>query len=271
MIPDIDNKYSAEIGIIGGTGIYDTDIFRDRKDIKVYTPYGDASDLITIGNYSGKKLAFIARHGKAHRLPPHKINYRANIWALKKLGVTRIIAPSVVGSMRPEYRPGDLAIPDQFSDFTKRREYTFFDGGQICHISVADPFCPELRSLAIDSASKLNYGIHHKANYICIEGPRFSTRAESRFFRDFVGADIIGMTLVPECSLAREAQICYTSVAIITDYDVWANAPVSTKEIMETLTNSAQKAKKLIAQLIPLIPLKRSICECGNALEGSML
>ena len=271
MMPSINSKYSADVGIIGGTGIYDTDLFSSRRDIKVFTPYGDTSDLITIGEYCGKKVAFLPRHGKGHRIPPHKINHRANIWALRGLGVTRIIAPSVVGSMKVEYRPGDLAIPDQFFDFTKLREYTFYDGGEICHVSLADPFCPELRRLAVDCCNKLNYRIHDKANYVCIEGPRFSTRAESLFFRDFIRADIIGMTLVPECPLAREAQICYASLSIITDYDVWANDPVSTKEILETLEKSTEKTKKVIAELIPAIPAGRAKCNCAFSLEGALL
>jgi len=271
MVSNITAKYRADIGIIGGTGIYNTDLFTCRRDIKIFTPYGDTSDLITIGDYSGKKVAFLPRHGKGHRIPPHKINHRANIWALRELGVTRIIAPSVVGSMKVEYKPGDLAVPDQFFDFTKRREYTFYDGGQICHVSVADPFCTELRVLTVDGCNKLSYRIHDKANYVCIEGPRFSTRAESRFFRDFIRADIIGMTLVPECPLAREAQICYASLSIVTDYDVWANNPVSAKEILETLEKSTEKTKKVIAELIPAIPVERVKCNCANALEGSLL
>jgi 5'-methylthioadenosine phosphorylase len=264
-------KYYADIGLIGGTGIYESGLFSNEKDIKVYTPYGDPSDLITIGEYAGRKVAFIPRHGKGHRIPPHRINSRANIWALKELGVKRVIAPTAVGSMKYEYRPGDFAVPDQFVDFTKSRQYTFYDGGQVCHISIAEPFCPELRSIVLEYANKLRYNVHPKATYICIEGPRFSTRAESQFFRETVKADIIGMTLVPECSLAREAEMCYVSIATITDYDVWTELPVSSKEVIEILNRNAEKSKRLIAELIPAISPKRIKCSCGNSLEGALL
>jgi 5'-methylthioadenosine phosphorylase len=264
-------KYSSDIGIIGGTGVYDSGFFNEKKDIKVYTPFGDPSDLITIGEYAGRKVAFIPRHGKGHRIPPHKINSRANIWALKQLGVKRIIAPTTVGSMKYKYKPGDIAIPDQFVDFTKGRQYTFYDGGEVCHISAADPFCPELRHVISSHINKLGYNVHKKATYVCIEGPRFSTRAESRFFRDVMKADIIGMTLVPECPLAREAEVCYVSIATVTDYDVWADLPVSSKEVIESLSKNIEKTKKLIAELIPAISVKRIKCRCGNALERAVL
>lgn len=262
---------SADVGIIGGTGVYDPGLFSSKREIKVHTPYGEPSDLVTIGEYSGIKVAFIPRHGRGHRIPPHSINSRANIWALKQLGVKRIIAPSAVGSLQEGYKPGDIAIPDQFIDFTKKRQYTFYDGGQVCHVSVADPFCPELCSVAIDRIKKLKFTMHAKATYICIEGPRFSTRAESKFFRDVMKADIIGMTLVPEVALAREAEICYLSIATVTDYDVWADKPVSSAEIIETLTKNVEKTKKLIADLVPAIPATRKKCACGSALEGALL
>src|ERR687888_1293745 len=184
----MDLKDSIDIGIIGGTGMYDAALFSERKDIKVYTPFGDPSDLITIGEYCGRRVAFIPRHGKGHRIPPHRINNRANIWALKELGVKRIIAPTAVGSMKYDYKPGDIAIPDQFIDFTKTREYTFYNGGEVCHISVADPFCMELHDVVLYHGKKLKYDIHPKATYVCVEGPRFSTRAESHFFREVVKA-----------------------------------------------------------------------------------
>src|SRR4051812_32294040 len=220
-----------DIAIIGGTGIYDNNLFYQEQVIKPHTPYGPTSDFIVVGRFNDKKIAFIPRHGKGHRIPPHRINNRANIWALKELGVKRIIAPTAVGSMKYEYSPGDIAIPDQFVDFTKGRQYTFYDGGEVCHISVADPFCAELHDVAVCHGNKLGYNVHTKATYVCVEGPRFSTRAESQFFRDVLKADIIGMTLVPECPLAREVEICYVSIAMVTDYDVWANSPVSSKEV----------------------------------------
>ncbi|MEM2759984.1 MAG: S-methyl-5'-thioadenosine phosphorylase [Nitrososphaerales archaeon] len=260
----------ADIAIIGGTGVYDSGLLKNKKEIKVFTPYGDPSDLITLGNYGGRRVAFIPRHGRGHRIPPHKINGRANIWALKQLGVKRILAPAAVGSMRKQLKPGHIAIPHQFVDFTKSRQYSFYDGGEVCHVSTADPFCPELRNFAIKTARSLKLNVHDKATYICIEGPRYSTRAESRFFKDYVNADVIGMTLVPECVLAREAEICYLSIATVTDYDVWADKPVSTKEVIETLHKNIQNTRKLLAELIPKISLVRK-CECGKALEGAKL
>ena len=262
---------SADVGVIGGTGVYDPGLFSSKREIKVHTPYGETSDLVTIGEYAGVNVAFIPRHGRDHRIPPHRINSRANIWALKQLGVKRIIAPSAVGSLQEGYKPGDIAIPDQFIDFTKKREYTFYDGGQVCHVSVADPFCPELRGIAIDRIKKLKFPLHSKATYVCIEGPRFSTRAESKFLREAMKADIIGMTLVPEITLSREAEICYLSVATVTDYDVWADHPVTSAEIIETLAKNVEKTKKLIAELVPVIPAKRTKCACGKALEGALL
>ena len=262
---------SADIGIIGGTGIYDPELFSAKREIKVHTPYGEASDLVTIGEYSGVKAAFIPRHGRGHRIPPHRINSRANIWALQQLGVKRIIAPSAVGSLKEAFKPGDISIPDQFIDFTKNRHYTFYDGGQVYHVSLADPFCSELRDIAIDKIKKLKYSLHREGTYICIEGPRFSTRAESRFFRDVMKADIIGMTLVPEVNLAREAETCYLSIATITDYDVWANYPVTSAEIIETLAKNVEKTKKLIAELVATIPAARNKCTCSKTLEGALV
>ena len=262
---------SADIGIIGGTGVYDPGLFSNRQEIKVHTPYGEPSDLVTIGEYANNKVAFIPRHGRGHRIPPHSINSRANIWALKQLGVKRIIAPSAVGSLQENFKPGDIVVPDQFVDFTKKRQYTFYDGGQVCHVSVADPFCSELRGIAIERSKNLGLSMHEAANYVCIEGPRFSTRAESKFFRDVMRADIIGMTLVPEVNLAREAEICYVSIASVTDYDVWADKPVSSAEIIETLSKNVEKTKKLLSDIVPLIPIARNKCVCGKALEGALL
>ncbi len=261
----------ADIGIIGGTGVYDSGLFSDKKEIKIHTPYGEPSDSITIGEYAGRKVAFLPRHGKGHRIPPHRINARANVWALKQLGVKRIIAPSAVGSLQEAYKPGDIALPDQFIDFTKSRNYTFYDGGQVAHVSMADPFCPELRDIAGATIKKLGFDSRGKATYVCVEGPRFSTRAESKFFRDVMKAEIIGMTLVPECTLAREAEICYLAIATITDYDVWADIPVSSKEVIETLHKNVEKTKKVVAELIPTVPLEQTKCACASALEGALL
>jgi len=256
---------TAEIGIFGGTGIYDSGLLKDSKEISIDTPYGKTSDSITVGEFNGKKVAFMPRHGKKHTIPPHLINFRANIWAFKELGVKRIIAPSAVGSLKEEFEPGNLALPSQFIDLTKSRKGTFSEDGRVIHISVADPFCPELQKVILDVTKIQGIKIHQDCTYVCIEGPRFSTKAESRFFRT-TGADIIGMTLVPECQLAREAQICYVSLSTVTDYDVWAEKPVTAKEVMETLAKNVEMTKKLLTFVIDQIPEVKS-CSCEKALE----
>ena len=255
----------AEIGIFGGTGIYDSGLLKDSKEISIDTPYGKTSDSITVGEFNGKKVAFMPRHGKKHTIPPHLINFRANIWAFKELGVKRIIAPSAVGSLKEEFEPGNLALPSQFIDFTKSRKGTFSEDGKVIHISVADPFCPELQKVILNVTKIQGIKIHQDCTYVCIEGPRFSTKAESRFFRT-TGADIIGMTLVPECQLAREAQICYVSLSTVTDYDVWAEKPVTAKEVMETLAKNVEMTEKLLTFVIDQIPEIKS-CSCEKALE----
>ncbi len=259
----------AEIGIIGGSGLYDAAFIENAKRVKVYTPYGKPSDFITVGILRGRKVAFLARHGPKHSIPPHKVNYRANIWAFKELGVKRVVAVSAVGSLREDYKPGDFLCPDQFIDMTKKREYTFYDGGQVAHVSMADPFCPELRSLCANVAKELGIALHEKGTYICIEGPRFSTRAESRLWRMW-GADIIGMTLVPEINLAREARMCYLTIAMVTDYDVWAERPVTAHEVAKVMAENVEKAKKLLYELIPRIPETRS-CNCHKYMDEAIL
>jgi len=262
----------AEIGIFGGTGIYDSGLLKDSKEITIDTPYGKTSDSITIGDFHGTKIAFLPRHGKKHAIPPHMINYRANVWAFKKLGVKRIIAPSAVGSLKENLLPGDFALPTQFLDFTKSRETSFSENGKVIHISVADPFCPELQDIVmrvVQDQTRIHGGqyvtLHQDCTYVCIEGPRFSTKAESKFFKS-TGADIIGMTLVPECQLAREAQICYVSISTVTDYDVWAEKPVTAKEVMDTLSENVGNTKKILAALIDEIPKTKS-CNCEKALS----
>ena len=256
---------SAEIGIFGGTGIYNSGLLNDSKEITIETPYGKTSDSITIGEFNGRKVAFMPRHGKKHTIPPHLINFRANIWAFKELGVKRIIAPSAVGSLKEDFQPGHFALPSQFIDFTKSRKGTFSENGRVIHISVADPFCPELQNVVLDAVKDQEIEIHKDCTYVCIEGPRFSTKAESKFFRT-TGADIIGMTLVPECQLPREAQICYVSISTITDYDVWAEKPVTAKEVMETLAKNVEMTKKILTIVINQIPEQKS-CSCERALE----
>ena len=261
---------NPKIAIIGGSGVYDSGIFKKEKEVKIKTPYGFPSAPVEIGDFSGQEIAFLARHGKNHQLPPHKVPQRANLWALKKLGVERIIGICAVGSLKENFKPGDIVIPDQFVDFTKKREYTFYDGSTsspqvgAVHVSLADPFCPDLRSLFYKEAKKLKIQIHKTGTYCCVEGPRFSTRAESRFFRNF--SDIIGMTLVPEVVLARELEICYLSLAAVTDYDVWAEKPVNFQEIIKTMKGNLEKIKKLLKPALPEIQTKRT-CLCKDSLR----
>jgi len=263
MVDDI-----AEIGIFGGTGIYDSELLQDSKEITIETPYGKTSDTITIGEFEGKRIAFMPRHGKKHSIPPHLINYCANIWAFKELGISRIISPMAVGSLKEEIKPGDFVLPTQFIDFTKSRKNSFSKEGKVIHISVADPFCPELQKIVSETANNQDITLHEDCTYACIEGPRFSTKAESIFYKS-TGADIIGMTLVPECQLAREAQMCYISISTVTDYDVWAEKPVTAKEVMDTLSKNVQVTKKLLKELLGEIPTNFASerkCSCEKAL-----
>lgn len=254
-----------EIGIFGGTGIYDSGLLEEPKEVTIDTPFGRTSEVITIGIFKNRKIAFMPRHGKKHTIPPHMINYQANIWAFKELGIKRVIAPSAVGSLKENIKPGDFALPNQFLDFTKSRKGSFSKIGKVIHISVADPFCPELQQCVINVTGQQKIKLHKNCTYVCIEGPRFSTKAESRFYRN-TGADIIGMTLVPECQLAREAQMCYVSVSTVTDYDVWAEKPVTAKEVLETLAKNVENTKKVLTTLIDQIPLYRK-CSCEKALS----
>lgn len=262
-------KNSAEIGIIGGTGVYDPALLSDAKQVTVHTPFGATSSPLTLGTYRGRNVAFIARHGTGHAIPPHAVNSRANIWALKELGVRHILAPTAVGSLHEDYAPGDIAIIDQFIDRTHGRASTFYDNGKVCHISVADPFCPDLRKLLISTGKSLGYKIHEKGTMVCVNGPRFSTRAESFMFKSW-GCHTINMTLVPECVLAREAEICYAAVAMITDYDCWKDHNVSIEEIVSTMKQNEEKVKKLLLETIAKIPAKRT-CPCATALNGALI
>ena len=264
---------NAEIGIIGGSGIYDPEIFEDAKELKIYTPYGQPSDNIIVGTVKGRRVAFLPRHGRGHKIPPHKINYRANIWALKSLGVKWVISVSAVGSLREDYKPGDFVVPDQFIDMTKKREYTFFDGPVVAHVSMAEPFCEHLREIIIDTAKGLGITTHPKGTYICIEGPRFSTKAESRIWKEVFKADIIGMTLVPEVNLACEAQMCYATIAMVTDYDVWAERPVTAEEVIETMKKNVEKAKRLLYEVVQKLPSQpeESKCSCCHSLATALM
>ena len=257
----------ARIGIIGGTGVYDPEMFELKETVRPFTPYGPPSDDIQIGTMEGVDVAFLPRHGRGHVYPPHKVNYKANIWALKDVGVDRIISPCAVGSLQEEYEPGEIVIVDQFIDMTKNRAYSFYDGPKTVHISMADPFCPEMSSLFIKEAKRKKVPVHDKGTYVCIEGPRFSTRAESQMYRAF--ADIIGMTLVPECQLAREMEMCYCSLAMITDYDVWADHPVDTATILRTMAENVDKIRTLIEAALPKIPAVRRKCPCPDTLKAA--
>jgi 5'-methylthioadenosine phosphorylase len=259
----------AEIGIIGGTGLYDPKLLKNAQEIEVNTPYGAPSDAFTVGELAGRKVAFLARHGRKHTIRPTDVNSRANMFAFKKLGVGRILAVSTVGSLKEEYKPGDLAFIDQFIDRTTRREQSFYSQDKVCHISVADPMCHEMRKTLIDVAKACKIAAHPTGTYVCIEGPRFSTKAESRMFQMW-GADVVGMTLVPECVLAREAELCYASIATVTDYDCWKDHPVSTEEIVTTMKANIEKVKKLVTETVAKLP-KEQRCDCKNALKNALV
>ncbi|RUM48173.1 MAG: S-methyl-5'-thioadenosine phosphorylase [Hyperthermus sp.] len=263
----------ADIAIIGGSGLYDPEMLSDVKEIKVYTPYGEPSDYISVGVMRGRRVAFLPRHGRGHRIPPHRINYRANIWALKSMGVKWVVSVSAVGSLREDYKPGDIVVPDQFIDMTKRRDYTFFDGGVVAHVSMAEPFCSQLRELLVEAARERGYRVHDRGTYVCIEGPRFSTKAESNVWRNVFKADIIGMTLVPEVNLACEAQLCYATLALVTDYDVWAERPVTAEEVARVMKENTEKAKQILYSLIPRLPEspEEGKCSCCRSLQTALL
>jgi 5'-methylthioadenosine phosphorylase len=258
-----------EIGIIGGTGVYDPKLVRNVKEVDVKTPYGTPSDAIVVGELEGREVAFLPRHGKKHTIRPTDVNSLANIFALKKLGVQRILASSTVGSLREEYKPGDIVFVDQFIDRTTRREESFYDKDKVCHISVAEPMCPDLRKNLVAIAKKGNISHHQTGTYVCIEGPRFSTKAESKMYRSW-GADVVGMTLVPECVLAREAEICYANIAMVTDYDVWKEHPVCVDDIVKTMKANIENVKPIIVETISTLPQEKG-CECGTALKGALV
>lgn len=259
----------AEVAIIGGTGVYDPEIIEDSSQIKVYTPFGSPSDLVTIGKYGEKRIAFLPRHGGTHSIPPHMVNYRANVWALKSIGVKQILASNACGSLREDYKPGDFVITDQYVDRTRKRKDTFYEGGKLAHVSSADPVCPRLHDFLAEFAKKLRLPVHPQGTYVCIEGPRFSTRAESKIFRQW-GCDIIGMTMHPEAILAREAQLCYATVAMVTDYDVWADSPVTNEEVLETMKKNITQFKKLMMGALEELPMERT-CDCKDALKFALL
>jgi len=256
------------IGLIGGSGFYDTKMLNKAEQKKIHTPFGATSDLVTTGEFEGKKIAFIPRHGGKHSINPSQVNYRANVWAMKELGVQRIIAANAVGSLKEEMKPGELVIVDQFIDLTKNRKNTFYEGTQVCHISTAEPFCKELRKILIESAQKLSLPFHEKGTCIVIEGPRFSTKAESMLFKSW-DTDIINMTLCPEAVLAREAEICYAAIAMVTDYDCWKDSHVTGAEVVKIMKENVHKMQLLVKEALPLIPEQRK-CECKDALKSAI-
>jgi 5'-methylthioadenosine phosphorylase len=262
----------ATIAVIGGTGVYDVEALQDVKEVRVSTPFGDPSDAIIIGTLNGVRVAFLPRHGRGHRVMPTEVNSRANIYALKTLGVERIISVSACGSLREDIAPRHVVIPDQIFDHTRARgPYTFFGRGIVAHIGFAEPFCPHLSSLLAQAVEKAGGTVHRGGTFITIEGPRFSTKGESRIYRQW-GCDIIGMTAVPEAQLAREAEMCYATMAHVTDYDVWheAEETVTVAMIIDNLRANTALVKKAIANLLPTIPAARP-CECGSALSAAIV
>ncbi len=261
----------AKIGVIGGTGLYDIEGLTDIKEVDIDTPFGKPSDAIIIGRLGGVGIAFLPRHGKGHRISPTEVPSRANIYALKSLGVEQIIAINSCGSFKEEIKPGHLLIPDQIIDRTRSRVNTFFGDGIVAHIQFADPFCPVLSQIVYQSALEAAATVHKGGTFIAMEGPAFSTRAESRLYRSW-GADIIGMTVLPEARLAREAEICYASIACVTDYDSWheTNEPVSVEAILTTMRQNIENAKKTIKLVVSRLPDKRE-CDCASALGPALV
>lgn len=262
-------KEQAEIAIIAGTGVGDASLLENVRRVSIDTPYGKPSDEVVVGEYAGRSVAFLPRHGAGHNVAPHKINYRANISALKQLGVKRILAACAVGSLQPDYKPGELVFVDQYIDWTHSRINTFFED-EVYHVSLAEPACGELRKLGIEQADQLGLAVHQSGTYVCIPGPRYNTKAESVMFKEVLGVHVIGMTMATECALAREAEICYQPIACVTDYDAWSDHAVNAKMVRETMQANAANLKKLVFAIIPQIPAEQSdACGCWHALQDA--
>ncbi len=259
------------IGIIGGSGLDSIEGLSDAKEMRVRTPFGDPSDAIVVGTLDGKRVAFLARHGRGHRFSPSDINYRANICAMKILGVERVVSVSAVGSLRDGLPPLDFLVPDQFFDRTRGRIATFFGGGVVAHVGFDKPTCAHLSGLLADACDRAGVNVHRGGTYVCMEGPQFSTLAESHTYRK-LGLDVIGMTNLTEAKLAREAEICYATVAMITDYDCWhpSHSSVSVSQIIENLTRNAENARNVIREAVKSMPEARE-CKCGAALAHAIL
>lgn len=251
----------ATIGIIGGTGLDNPKLLENAKEIEVVTPYGNPSSKLTIGNLKGIDVVLLARHGRKHTINPTNVNYRANIWALKEQGCKYILSITACGSLKKSIKPGDFIFIDQFIDRTTKRTQTFYEKDKVCHIPMADPFCPTLRLLLSESAKKLNIPYHKKGTTVTIEGPRFSTRAESVIYKNVWGADAINMTTVPEVVLARELGMCYAAVAMATDYDCWFEKEVNISSILQVMGNNVENVKKLLLDVVTKINYKECICE----------
>jgi 5'-methylthioadenosine phosphorylase len=263
--------HKAEIGIIGGSGLYSMPGFEAQAEIKFDTPFGAPSDPYIVGKLEGRAVAFLARHGKGHRITPSELNFRANIYGMKMLGVERILSLSAVGSLKEEHKPLEFVIPDQFFDRTRGRASTFFGNGVVAHIGFADPVCPQVGPLAHAAAQELSIVSKLGGTYLCMEGPAFSTRAESNVYRSW-GMDVIGMTNLQEAKLAREAEICYTTIAMVTDYDCWheEHDAVTVEQILDNLTKNAANACKLVRHLVARLPKDRT-CKCGSALKHALI
>jgi 5'-methylthioadenosine phosphorylase len=261
----------VKLGVIGGSGVYDMEALTDIEERSIQTPFGNPSDSIVIGSLAGTRVAFLPRHGRGHRLTPTEVPYRANIWALKSLGVEQIISVSACGSMREAYPPRDIVIPDQIYDNTRKRDYSFFGEGLVAHLSIAEPFCPHLSQKLFEAVRSQGGSVHMGGTFVIIEGPRFSTKSESSIYRSW-GVDIIGMTAVPEAQLAREAEICYATMAHITDYDVWHDEEeaVNVQMLIENLMANAALSKRAIEAVVPRVTGERP-CGCGTALASAFI
>jgi 5'-methylthioadenosine phosphorylase len=261
----------AAIGVIGGSGLYSMSGLTNTREIRVKTPFGEPSDAIVLGMLEGKRVAFLARHGRGHRILPGEINYRANVYAMKLLGVERIISVSAVGSLKEDLRPGEFLVADQFFDRTKNRISTFFGDGIVAHVAFAHPTCGQLSGILADACVHEAVKVHRRGTYVCIEGPQFSTLAEAEVHRK-LGFEVIGMTNVTEARLAREAELCYATIAMITDYDCWhpEHESVTASQIMATLSQNAENAQRVLRTAIRELPADRS-CKCGSALQHALV
>lgn len=262
----------SAIGVVGGSGLYALDGLRIVAEERVETPFGDPSDVFTVGELEGVRVVFLARHGRGHRLLPTELNFRANIWAFKSLGVDTLISASAVGSMKLEYAPMDVVFPLQFIDRTRHRIETFFGDGVVAHVSLSDPVCAALAGALSGSAKELGARAHYGGTYICVEGPQFSTRAESMLYRSW-GVDVIGMTNMQEARLAREAEICYVTMALVSDYDCWheTEAAVNVEQVIEYLRRNAETAASILSHAIPRIARAPRSCTCREALRSAIL